>query len=253
MLTNVMHKINGVIDKIYMTAAGILFIVLIISSTLQVFTRYFLNSSLVGTEELARYCFVWMSLLGGSIAVGRWAHTSISVIYDRLPPVPQKCMRIVHNILVLVLCYIFIKGGFTMMKTAVQALHDEAEKHGVTRPKLIAVTILTSLNQSEWYGALKISEQVTEFAKLAKDAGLDGVVASPQEAKLIRETCGENFLIVTPGVRPAGANVDDQSRIATPKSALANGATHLVIGRPIRAAQNPREAALKILDEMRGV
>ena len=141
-------------------------------------------------------------------------------------------------------------GGFTMMKTAADALHNEAEKRGVNCPKLIAITVLTSINQAEWCGALKISEQVTNFAKLAKDAGLDGVVASPQEAKLIREACGEKFLIVTPGVRPAGANVDDQSRIATPAAALANGATHLVIGRPIRAAQNPREAAKKILDEM---
>ena len=118
---------------------------------------------------------------------------------------------------------------------------------------MIAITVLTSINQAEWCGALKISDQVAEFAKLAEDAGLDGVVASPQEAKLIRETCGENFLIVTPGVRPAGANVDDQSRIATPAAALQNGATHLVIGRPIRAAQNPREAAKNILAEMRGV
>lgn len=144
-------------------------------------------------------------------------------------------------------------GGFTMMKTAAAALHDEAAKRGVKCPKLIAITVLTSINQAEWCGALKISEQVANFAKLAKDAGLDGVVASPQEAKLIRETCGENFLIVTPGVRPAGANVDDQSRIATPAAALANGATHLVIGRPIRAAKNPREAAKNILAEMRGV
>lgn len=127
MLTTVLHKINGVIDKIYMTAAGLLFIVLIISSTLQVFTRYFLNSSLVGTEELARYCFVWMSLLGGSIAVGRWAHTSISVIYDRLPRIPQKSMYILLNVLILVLCYIFIKGGFTMMK--VSALQSTPTLH----------------------------------------------------------------------------------------------------------------------------
>ena len=141
-------------------------------------------------------------------------------------------------------------GGFTMMKTAADALHNEAEKRGVNCPKLIAITVLTSINQAEWCGALKISEQVANFAKLAKEAGLDGVVASPQEAKLIRETCGEKFLIVTPGVRPAGANVDDQSRIATPAAALANGATHLVIGRPIRAAQNPHEAAKKILAEM---
>ena len=141
-------------------------------------------------------------------------------------------------------------GGFTMMNKAADALHAEAARRGIQCPKLIAITVLTSIGDAEWFGAKKISEQVVEFATLAKDAGLDGVVASPQEARLIRDACGENFLIVTPGVRPAGANIDDQSRIATPAAALQNGATHLVIGRPIRAAQNPRLAAEKILAEM---
>ena len=141
-------------------------------------------------------------------------------------------------------------GGFTMMKTAAETLRAEADKIGVKRPKLIAITVLTSINQAEWCGALKISDQVVEFAKLAQSAGLDGVVASPQEAKSIRAACGENFLIVTPGIRPAGADINDQQRISTPKAALQNGATHLVIGRPIRAAQNPKAAAEKILEEM---
>ena len=142
-------------------------------------------------------------------------------------------------------------GGFTMMKTAAEKLHAEAEKRNVACPKLIAITVLTSISQAEWCGALKISEQVVQFAKSARAAGLDGVVASPQEAKLIRDACGEKFLIVTPGIRPAGVGIDDQQRIATPAAALKNGATHLVIGRPIRAAKNPREAALKILEEMK--
>ena len=95
-----------------------------------------------------------------------------------------------------------------------------------------------------------IREQVVRLAKLAKSAGMDGVVASPQEAAAIREACGPGFMIVTPGVRPAGASVDDQSRIATPAAALENGASHLVIGRPIRAAENPKAAAEMILKEM---
>lgn len=144
-------------------------------------------------------------------------------------------------------------GGFTMMRTAAEALHKESELRGVECPKLIAITVLTSIDQAEWYGSRKISEQVLEFAKLAQSAGLDGVVASPQEARLIREACGEKFLIVTPGIRPTGADVNDQSRVATPSAALRNGATHLVIGRPIRAAKNPREAAQKILKEMEGI
>ena len=134
------------------------------------------------------------------------------------------------------------------MKTAVDRLHALAEKKGMPCPKLIAVTILTSINEEDWAGLgmqCTIREQVVRLAKLAKSAGMDGVVASPQEAAAIREACGPGFMIVTPGVRPAGASVDDQSRIATPAAA-----SHLVIGRPIRAAENPKAAAEMILKEM---
>ena len=97
---------------------------------------------------------------------------------------------------------------------------------------------------------MRRAQQVVEFAKLAKSAGLDGVVASPQEAKIIRETCGKDFLIVTPGIRPAGSDINDQSRISTPAAAIRNGANYLVVGRPIRASDNPRDAAEKILAEI---
>jgi len=118
------------------------------------------------------------------------------------------------------------------------------------------VTVLTSINQEDWEGlgqGLQIKSAVVRYAKLAKKAGLDGVVASPQEAALIREACGDDFLIVTPGVRPKGASSDDQSRIATPAKALSDGASHLVIGRPIRAAIDPKAAAEAILKEMERV
>ena len=144
-------------------------------------------------------------------------------------------------------------GGYTMMKTAADTVRAEAKKMGIEAPKIIAVTILTSINEADWEGlgqTASIKDQAIRLAKLTKEAGLDGVVASPQEAKFIREACGEDFLIITPGVRPAGASIDDQSRIATPARALADGATHLVVGRPIRAAQNPVEAAENILKEM---
>lgn len=141
-------------------------------------------------------------------------------------------------------------GGYTMMKTAADRLREESAKAGIVKPKLIAITVLTSINQSEWCGALKISEQVVEFAKTAKNAGLDGVVASPQEAALIRENCGKDFLIITPGIRPAGSDINDQSRISTPAAAIANGANYLVVGRPIRSAENPKLAAENILAEI---
>ncbi len=144
-------------------------------------------------------------------------------------------------------------GGYTMMKTAVENLEKQASTLNTPRPKLIAVTILTSMNETDWQGlgqTMKIQEQVVRLAKLTKEAGLDGVVASPREAALIRQACGDDFLIVTPGVRPVGAAVNDQSRIATPASALENGASHLVVGRPITAADDPKVAAQKIIAEM---
>ena len=147
-------------------------------------------------------------------------------------------------------------GGFTMMKTAAEKLHALAEKQGVPCPKIIAVTILTSINEEDWAGLgmeCEIRKQVVRLAKLTKEAGLDGVVASPQEASAIREACGPDFMIVTPGVRPAGAAINDQSRIATPASALTNGASHLVVGRPIRAAEDPKAEALAIIKEMESV
>ena len=144
-------------------------------------------------------------------------------------------------------------GGYTMMKTAADRLKAEAERRKIECPKLIAVTVLTSINQDDWEGLgwqSQMKAQVIRLAELAQKAGLDGVVASPQEAKAIVEACGRDFMIVTPGVRPAGAAINDQSRIATPLQALKNGATHLVIGRPIIAAENPKEAARAIIDEM---
>lgn len=146
-------------------------------------------------------------------------------------------------------------GGYTMMKTAAKRLREEAVRRGVFAPKIVAVTVLTSLGEAEWreMGQTEpIAEKVVRLAKLAQRAGLDGVVASPQEAAAIRRACGNDFIIVTPGIRPLEATPDDQSRVASPAEALRNGATHLVVGRPIRTADNPRAAAQAILEEMRG-
>ncbi|WP_196593756.1 orotidine-5'-phosphate decarboxylase [Pectinatus sottacetonis] len=147
-------------------------------------------------------------------------------------------------------------GGFTMMHKAAVRIHEEAEKMGIIAPKLIGVTVLTSINEADWLGlgmTASIKEQVVRLAKLAQKAGLDGVVASPGEAGLIREVCGNDFMIVTPGVRPAGTAADDQSRIATPAQALRNGASQLVVGRPIYAAADPKEAADNILKEIKDI
>ncbi len=145
-------------------------------------------------------------------------------------------------------------GGPEMMREAVKSVAQRAKELGRVRPKLIAVTVLTSMDEEQWqelHYAKPIDEQVVLLAQLAKKCGMDGVVASPREAAAIRCACGADFLIVTPGVRPQGSAANDQSRIATPKGALDNGASHLVIGRPITKAENKVAAVENILKEIR--
>ncbi len=147
-------------------------------------------------------------------------------------------------------------GGYEMMKAAAEASKKVSLSLGVRKPLILGVTLLTSINQEileKEVGIKKrLGEQVVHLAKLAKAAGLDGVVASSWEIKEIREACGEDFVILTPGIRPAGKSSDDQKRIMTPREAIKLGADFLVIGRPIRNASNPVEAAKEILREMEG-
>jgi orotidine-5'-phosphate decarboxylase len=140
-----------------------------------------------------------------------------------------------------------------MMQETAHIVEVTANLQGLTRPKLLAITILTSIGQTEWQELrfpCDIGDQVVHLAKLAQQAGIDGVVASPREAGNIRRACGDGFLIVTPGVRPAGSAINDQSRVATPSGAVKAGADCLVIGRPITASANPRAAAEAIRQEM---
>lgn len=146
-------------------------------------------------------------------------------------------------------------GGPKMMAEGVKAVREAARELGRPAPRLIAVTVLTSMDENQWKPlnyAKPIGEEVLDLAALTKESGLDGVVASPREAAGIRQRCGKDFLIVTPGVRPAWAAANDQSRIATPAAAIRNGSTHLVVGRPITKAENKQEAVRKILEEMEG-
>ncbi len=139
-------------------------------------------------------------------------------------------------------------GGMAMMRAAREAAGDKKN-----RPRLLGVTVLTSMDDA----ALAqvgiqgpVAARALALAKLAKSAGLDGVVASAHEVKAIRQACGKDFLIVVPGIRPATSSTDDQARVATPKEAIAAGADYLVIGRPITAANNPRKAAANIAEEI---
>ncbi|NVO00477.1 MAG: orotidine-5'-phosphate decarboxylase [Geobacteraceae bacterium] len=142
-------------------------------------------------------------------------------------------------------------GGYEMMVKTMEALDREFK--GGERTKVLAVTILTSSTEETLRGIgidHSVQEMVVRLAKLAKSAGIDGVVASPQEVKLIREACGDDFLIVTPGVRPTFASADDQKRIMTPAEAVSQGADYLVIGRPIAAATDPAKAVDMIVEEI---
>jgi len=124
---------------------------------------------------------------------------------------------------------------------------------GETGAKILGVTVLTSLDDDalkELGYALNVTALVERRIRQAIDAGVDGVVASPHEAELARRLGGPDFLVVTPGVRPMGASLDDQARAATPAQALTAGASHLVCGRPITAAPDPRAAALAVIAEM---
>jgi len=142
-------------------------------------------------------------------------------------------------------------GGPAMMRAAVEAAEQSALGR---RMKLLGVTVLTSLDDGDLDAVGQVGpvgEQVERLAILARDSGLDGVVCSPQEVAMLRELCGPDFLLVVPGIRPAGADTGDQKRVMSPRAALQAGADYLVIGRPITGDAHPAAAAQAILDELK--
>jgi len=144
-------------------------------------------------------------------------------------------------------------GGSEMMKKTVETSKATAKSLGIPKPLILAVTILTSMDEE----ILKevgihgpILEEVGRLAQLSLRAGVDGVVASPQEIGIIRQKCGEDFLIITPGIRLPTGKKDDQKRTLSPKEAVLAGANYLVIGRPIKEAKDPLEAVQKIIEDI---
>ncbi len=144
-------------------------------------------------------------------------------------------------------------GGRAMMRAAVEETGAQALKRGLPRPKLLGVTVLTSLDGSDLAAAGvngDPSDQVKRLALLARESGLDGVICSPHEIGPLRRECGSDFVLMVPGIRPAGSATGDQKRVMTPRQAVDQGASHLVVGRPISQAADPRAAAEAIAREV---
>ncbi|NLE64800.1 MAG: orotidine-5'-phosphate decarboxylase [Elusimicrobia bacterium] len=161
--------------------------------------------------------------------------------YDALDPDGKKAGVFAP----LFMTTIHTQGGLEMMKAAAESARRTAEAFKVARPLVVGVTVLTSDATTA-----NTAEAVLERARLAKASGLDGVVASAKEAGMLRRELGKDFVVVTPGIRPAGGDAGDQKRVETPLSAIRSGASFLVVGRPIVQSADPRAAAEAIVREI---
>lgn len=167
--------------------------------------------------------------------------------------IPTTVQRALDAVLALNprLVNVHAQGGPAMLEAAAGAVRAHRQRGGTT--ELLAVTVLTSLDRealARLGSTAEPADMALHLAKLARDCGTDGVVCSAQEAHLLREACGPDFRLLTPGIRPQGAAVQDQARVVTPAQALRDGATWLVVGRPITRAEDPAAAADGILREM---
>jgi orotidine-5'-phosphate decarboxylase len=190
------------------------------------------------------------ALLEEARALGK--KTFLDLKYHDIPNTVGGAVRSAarHNAHMLTL---HASGGKEMMTAAVRAAEEESAKTRGAKPILLGVTILTSLKDDDLRRlgyTHAVADQVVRLAILARQAGLDGVVCSPHEIEVIKRECGPDFLVVTPGIRPAWAAAQDQKRIMTPAEAMEKGADYLVIGRPVTRATSPHQAFLKILAEI---
>ena len=189
---------------------------------------------------------------GGIAAVAALKREGLPLFLDlKLHDIPNTVAGAVRALLPLEPAFLTLhaSGGEAMLRAAAEA----AASAGARRPRLLAVTVLTSLDGSDLATVGQegpLEAQAARLAQLAKGAGIDGAVCSPKEVALLRARCGPDFLLVVPGIRPAWSEVGDQKRVMTPKEALAAGADYLVIGRPIIAAAEPRAAAERIAAEL---
>jgi orotidine-5'-phosphate decarboxylase len=191
-------------------------------------------------------------MANGPQGVLSFAAMNMPIFLDvKLHDIPNTLAGAVKSLLALHVDFLTIHtgGGSGMMRAAAEA----AAKTTGKRPKLLGVTVLTSMDASDLKAVgqdTNTAAQVERLALLAKDSGLDGVICSPAEVARLRELCGPDFILMVPGIRPAWAAANDQKRFMTPREAIDAGATYLVIGRPITTAADPAEAAQRIADEI---
>lgn len=149
---------------------------------------------------------------------------------------------------------IHISGGSKMASTCIKLCSETAKSYGFPKPTILGVTLLTSFGQKTLTEELliksNIDDYVTQLAKVAKESGLDGIIASATDVPKIKKTCGEDFIILCPAIRPTWSVVNDQIRVVTPRDAIKAGVDYLVVGRPITSAKNKVSAAKLVLDEM---
>jgi len=203
--------------------------------------------------KIGKELFTWMGPKAVEMVQEKGGKVFLDLKYHDIPATVAKASAMATRLRVSMFD-LHALGGIEMMRAAVEASREVAQKEGLPTPTIVGVTVLTSMRQGDLREVgitLPVEEEVVQLASLAQRAGLDGVVASPLEITPLRETCGEHLVIITPGVRPYKGPRHDQARVMTPAGAIKAGADYVVIGRPIRDAADPLKATQEILKEIR--
>lgn len=203
--------------------------------------------------KIGKELFTWMGPHVVEMVQERGGKVFLDLKYHDIPATVAKASAMATRLRVSMF-NLHALGGMEMMRAAVEASQEAAHKEGLSSPMILGVTVLTSLRERDLGDVgitLSVEEEVVQLASLAQQAGLDGVVASPLEIEPLRRACGEDMIIVTPGVRPHKGPQHDQARVMTPAEAIQAGADYVVIGRPIRDAADPLKATQDILQGLR--
>jgi orotidine-5'-phosphate decarboxylase len=205
--------------------------------------------------KIGKELFTWMGPKAVEMVKEKGGKVFLDLKYHDIPSTVAKA-AVMATRLGVAMFNLHTLGGAEMMRAAVEASREAAHKEGLPTPIVLGVTVLTSLQEKDLRSVgitQPVEKEVVQLAVLAQKAGLGGVVASPLEIKPLRQACGEDLVIVTPGVRPGKGRRHDQARVMTPEEAIKAGADYLVIGRPIKEASDPLKAVNEILQEVRSV